>query len=84
MMFNECNGTGARDAMVYVVDDEASVRRALARLIHSAGYRVDAYGSAREFLEQALPFEHTAGPVWVGGWLGLPRASRGTSCSDST
>jgi len=36
MMFNECNGTGARDAMVYVVDDEASVRRALARLILSA------------------------------------------------
>jgi DNA mismatch repair protein MutL len=32
-----------------------------------------------DFLEQALPFEHTAGPVWVGGWLGLPTASRGTA-----
>ena len=31
----------------------------------------------QEFLEQALPFEHAAGPVWVGGWLGLPTASRG-------
>jgi DNA mismatch repair protein MutL len=30
-----------------------------------------------DFLEQALPFEHTAGPVWIGGWLGLPTASRG-------
>jgi DNA mismatch repair protein MutL len=30
-----------------------------------------------DFLEQALPFEHAAGPVWVGGWLGLPTASRG-------
>lgn len=54
MIFNECNVTGARDAMVYVVDDEASVRRALTRLIRSAGYRVDAYGSACEFLAQAL------------------------------
>jgi DNA mismatch repair protein MutL len=32
-----------------------------------------------EFLEQALPFEHTAGPVWVGGWLGLPTAARGAA-----
>ena len=32
-----------------------------------------------DFLEQALPFEHTAGPVWVGGWLGLPTASRGSA-----
>ncbi|MGC1458474.1 MAG: DNA mismatch repair endonuclease MutL [Steroidobacteraceae bacterium] len=29
-----------------------------------------------DFLEQALPFEHAAGPVWIGGWLGLPTASR--------
>ncbi|HTC53143.1 MAG TPA: DNA mismatch repair endonuclease MutL [Steroidobacteraceae bacterium] len=29
-----------------------------------------------DFLEQALPFEHMAGPVRVGGWLGLPTASR--------
>ncbi|HTY50313.1 MAG TPA: DNA mismatch repair endonuclease MutL [Steroidobacteraceae bacterium] len=28
------------------------------------------------FLEQALPFEHQAGRVWTGGWLGLPTASR--------
>ncbi|HEY4341595.1 MAG TPA: DNA mismatch repair endonuclease MutL [Steroidobacteraceae bacterium] len=32
-----------------------------------------------DFLEQALPFEHAAGPVWVGGWLGLPTASRGAA-----
>jgi DNA mismatch repair protein MutL len=31
-----------------------------------------------DFLEQALPFEHAAGPVCVGGWLGLPTASRGS------
>jgi DNA mismatch repair protein MutL len=32
-----------------------------------------------DFLEQALPFEHAAGPVWVGGWLGLPTAARSSA-----
>ena len=32
-----------------------------------------------EFLEQALPFEHSAGPVWIGGWLGLPTAARASA-----
>ncbi len=32
-----------------------------------------------DFLEQALAFEHAAGPVWVGGWLGLPTAARGSA-----
>ena len=31
-----------------------------------------------DFIEQALPFEHGAGPVWVGGWLGLPTAAQAT------
>jgi FixJ family two-component response regulator len=36
---------------VFLVDDEASVRRALARLIKSAGYEVQSFASAREFLD---------------------------------
>ena len=36
--------------MVFIVDDEASVRKALARLLRSAGYNVAAFGSAEEFL----------------------------------
>lgn len=36
--------------IVFVVDDDA-VRRALTRLIRSAGYRVECFGSARAFLE---------------------------------
>ncbi|HEY6456010.1 MAG TPA: DNA mismatch repair endonuclease MutL, partial [Steroidobacteraceae bacterium] len=32
-----------------------------------------------DFLEQALPFEHAAGPVSVAGWLGLPTAARGAA-----
>ena len=37
-------------ALVSVVDDDPSVRRSLARLVKSAGYRVEAYASAHEFL----------------------------------
>lgn len=39
-------------AIVFVVDDDASVREALVSLIKSAGLRVEAFASAREFLNQ--------------------------------
>jgi FixJ family two-component response regulator len=38
------------EPVVFVVDDDESVRKALARLIRSAGHRVEAFGSAQEFL----------------------------------
>jgi FixJ family two-component response regulator len=38
--------------LVYLVDDDDSVRRALSRLIQSAGYRVETFGSARAFLDR--------------------------------
>ena len=44
-------GVGVPSAAVFLVDDDASVRRALARLIKSAGYEVQAFASARDFLE---------------------------------
>jgi FixJ family two-component response regulator len=37
-------------ALVSVVDDDPSVRRSLARLVKGAGYRVEAFASADEFL----------------------------------
>ena len=37
-------------AVVFIVDDDASVRKSLVRLLQSAGYTVEAFGSAREFL----------------------------------
>jgi FixJ family two-component response regulator len=37
--------------VVYVVDDDISVREALSSLIRSAGLRVETFSSAREFLE---------------------------------
>lgn len=39
------------DAIVYVVDDDASVRRAVERLLRSAGLQVEAFETAGAFLE---------------------------------
>jgi len=36
--------------LVFVVDDNASVRKSLSRLLASAGYTVEAFASAQEFL----------------------------------
>ena len=38
-------------ATVFVADDDASVRRSLARLLRSAGYAVELFASAAEFLD---------------------------------
>ena len=48
-------------AVVYLVDDDASVRKSLSRLISEAGYKVQAYASAREFLAR----EPAQGPSCV-------------------
>jgi FixJ family two-component response regulator len=40
-------------ASVFVVDDDPSVRKSLTRLIEAAGYTVEAFASAREFLDAA-------------------------------
>ena len=42
---------------VFVVDDEPSVRKSLGRLLRAAGYRVEAFASAREFLQHDLGVE---------------------------
>src|SRR5436190_3163087 len=38
------------DAIVFVVDDDPSVRRSTERLLRSAGFKVQTFSSAREFL----------------------------------
>jgi len=41
--------------VVFIVDDDASVRDALKRLIRSVGLRVELFGSAQEFLQRGRP-----------------------------
>lgn len=41
--------------VVFVVDDEESVRKALARLLRSAGFNVAVFGSPQEFLHTQNP-----------------------------
>jgi FixJ family two-component response regulator len=43
------------DAIVFVVDDDASIRDALRSLIRSVGLAVELFGSAHEFLKRKLP-----------------------------
>jgi FixJ family two-component response regulator len=66
------------DATVFVVDDDASIRQALAGLIRSAGLKVETFASAREFL--ALPPADVAGclvlDVRLPGLSGLDLQSR--------
>ena len=45
--------------VVSIVDDDFAVRRALSRLVRLAGYAVESFASAREFLASA-PRERTA------------------------
>jgi RNA polymerase sigma factor (sigma-70 family) len=44
-----------RDAIVYVVDDDPSIREALQGLIQSVGLRAKTFGSAQEFLSSQVP-----------------------------
>src|SRR3982075_2464920 len=41
--------------VVFVVDDDPSVRRAIKRLVESVGLRVELFGSAQEFLRSERP-----------------------------
>jgi FixJ family two-component response regulator len=45
----------AKEPIVFVIDDDASVRRALANLFQSIGLTVEVFGSAPEMLHNMLP-----------------------------
>jgi len=47
--------TTSRLPMVFIVDDDASVRKALGRLVRAAGYEVELFGCASEFLAREAP-----------------------------
>ena len=40
--------------LVFIVDDDPSVRKSLARLVRAAGFDVKAFASAREFLARPV------------------------------
>jgi FixJ family two-component response regulator len=46
-------GSASSAATVFVVDDDASMRRALERQLEGAGHRVEAFASAQDYLDRA-------------------------------
>jgi len=49
------NASNPEEPIIYVVDDDASVREALGNLFRSVGLRVEVFGSGSEFLQSRLP-----------------------------
>jgi FixJ family two-component response regulator len=45
----------SEEPLVFVIDDDASIREALRSLFRSIGLRVEVFGSARDFLQSKLP-----------------------------
>jgi FixJ family two-component response regulator len=43
------------DSLVIIVDDDQAIRESLVGLVRSAGFRVTAFASADEFLDQSVP-----------------------------
>lgn len=62
----------APTSVVFIVDDDDSIRRAFARLLGSAGYAVQTFGCAVEFLERA---DLTSAPACLLLDLKLPDLS---------
>jgi FixJ family two-component response regulator len=46
-------GTAADDTTIFLIDDDESLRRSLSRQLTHAGWKVEAFASALEFLERA-------------------------------
>jgi FixJ family two-component response regulator len=46
---------GTKETMVFVIDDDASMRRALTNLFESVGLKVEVFGSTAEMLQSRLP-----------------------------
>jgi len=45
-----------KDVVIYVIDDDISVRKSLSLLLRSAGYTVETFVSAEEFLSKAARY----------------------------
>jgi FixJ family two-component response regulator len=51
------NRQSEAEALVVVVDDDASVRQALTSLLQSVNLHVEAFGSTADFFEEEAPSE---------------------------
>jgi FixJ family two-component response regulator len=49
------DSASAREPLVFIVEDDASMRRALSNLFQSVGLEVELFGSASEMLQAGLP-----------------------------
>jgi len=49
------NGRSTEESIVFIVDDDASLREGVGRLVRSVGLRVELFASARDFLAHNLP-----------------------------
>ena len=58
---------------LYIVDDDAQARAALARLLRAAGYQTRTFGSASEFLEAHADLQHAPGCLVLD--LAMPEMS---------
>ena len=53
-------GNRERDSLVFVVDDDSSLRQAIKSLLQSVGLQVEAFGSAAELLKNRRLADHRA------------------------
>lgn len=69
---------GAAIGMIYLIDDDVSVRRALARLMASADLRAKTFASGEEFLATENPTEADClvMDIHLGGMTGLQLQER--------
>jgi FixJ family two-component response regulator len=58
----------ASNSIVFLIDDDASVRKGVSRLLRSAGYKSEAFSSASDFLER----EQHPGPACVIADVRMP------------
>ncbi len=57
MSISHDSNFGFGKELIYIVDDDPSVRRGLSRLLKASGFSVRAYASAKEFLDYVQPTE---------------------------
>ena len=68
------------EAIVFVVDDDVSIRRAMQRLLHTEGLAVETFASAWEFVQREPP----TGPACLVLDVHMPEVSGpSTSCPSS-